>query len=85
MRPDRLLTRILRGDASNIRFNDLVQLLEILGFRQVGGRGSHRVFAHPAVVELVNLQEDGGQAKRYQVRQIATLVHRYDLKLEGIE
>jgi hypothetical protein len=43
------------------------------------------VFAHPAVVELVNLQEDGGQAKRYQVRQIATLVHRYDLKLEGIE
>jgi predicted RNase H-like HicB family nuclease/predicted RNA binding protein YcfA (HicA-like mRNA interferase family) len=60
MKPDRLLARILRGDAGNVRFADLVQLLEALGFRQVGGRGSHRVFVHPAVVELVNLQEDCG-------------------------
>lgn len=64
MKPDRLLARILRGDASNVRFDDIVQLLDALGFRRVAGRGSHRVFAHPAVVELVNLQEDGGQAKR---------------------
>lgn len=32
--------------------------------------------------ELVNLQVERGQAKRYQVRQVARLVRRYDLPLE---
>jgi hypothetical protein len=51
-------------------------------FREVGGRGSHRVFAHPDVAELVNLQVERGQAKRYQVRQVVGLVRRYNLSLE---
>jgi len=34
------------------------------------------------MTEIVNLQEDGGQAKPYQVRQIGTLIRRYDLNLE---
>lgn len=76
---------MLRGDVANVAFSDLVHLVEALGFREVGGRGSHRVFAHPEVQELINLQADGGQAKRYQVRQVATLVRRYALKLEGVE
>jgi len=42
-----------------------------------------RVFAHPAVAELINLQAEAGQAKRYQVRQVASLIRRYDLRLEG--
>ena len=63
-------------------FDGLVTLLEALGFREIGGRGSHRVSARPAIRELVNLQEEKGQAKRYQVRQVATLVRRYDLTLE---
>ncbi|MDQ3274769.1 MAG: type II toxin-antitoxin system HicA family toxin [Actinomycetota bacterium] len=83
MKPDRLLARITRGDVGNVGFGDLVHLLEALGFRQVGGRGSHRVFTHPAVVELVNLQDDTGQAKMYQVRQVAGLIRRYDLRVEG--
>ncbi|MGH3782622.1 MAG: hypothetical protein ACRDRO_18870 [Pseudonocardiaceae bacterium] len=41
------------------------------------------MFAHPAVTELINLQEESGQAKRYQVRQVAGLIRRYDLRLEG--
>jgi len=32
--------------------------------------------------ERVNPQTEKGQAKRYQVRQVATLVRRYDLRLE---
>lgn len=82
VKPDRLLTRVARGDLGNVAFSDLVRLIEALGFRHVGGRGSHVVFAHPAVAELVNLQVEGGQAKRYQVRQVAALVRRYDLRLE---
>lgn len=63
-------------------FDDLVRFVQALGFREVGGKGSHRVFAHPDVVELVNLQAERGQAKRYQVRQVTGLVRRYDLSLE---
>lgn len=51
-------------------------------FREVGGRGSHRVFAHPNVPGLVNLQVERGQAKRYQVRRVVGLVRRYGLSLE---
>jgi predicted RNA binding protein YcfA (HicA-like mRNA interferase family) len=83
MRPDRLLTRIVRGDVGNVDLADLMRLLEALGFTQIGGRGSHRVFARTGVTEYVNIQDDGGgQAKRYQVRQVVTLIRRYDLHLE---
>lgn len=82
MKPRRLLTRVLGGDVGNVAFDDLLRLVEALGFHQVGGRGSHRVFARPGVTELVNLQDDGGQAKRYQVRQVAALIRQYSLDLE---
>lgn len=82
MRPSRLLERIVAGDVANVSFADLVRLVLALGFQEVGGRGSHRVFARSGMPELVNLQEEKGQAKRYQVRQIVTLVRRYDLHVE---
>ncbi len=82
VKPDLLLVRIRRGDITNVTFDDLVRLVQALGFREVGGKGSHRVFAHPDVVELVNLQAERGQAERYQVSQVAGLVRRYDLSLE---
>lgn len=62
-----LLRRILRGDVDDVAFADLVRLLRALGFREVGGRGSHRIFARPGMAEQVNLQEEKGDAKRYQV------------------
>lgn len=65
-----------------VDFADLVKLVEALGFQEVGGRASHRVFGRVGVTELVNLQEEKGQAKRYQVRQIGALVRRYDLRVE---
>ena len=82
MRPERLLERILRGEVANVDFGDLVRLVEALGFLEIGGRGSHRVFGRDDVQELINLQDDHGEAKRYQVRQLTTLVRKYDLRLE---
>jgi hypothetical protein len=40
------------------------------------------VFARTDIVELVNLQQERGEAKRYQVRQLTTLIRKYDLRLE---
>jgi predicted RNA binding protein YcfA (HicA-like mRNA interferase family) len=82
MKPARLLARILAGNVTNISFSELIGLLVALGFTEIGGKGSHRIFARPGVVELVNIQEDGRQAKPYQVRQIAALVRRYSFDLE---
>jgi hypothetical protein len=82
VKPARLLARILAGKVANIAFSDVIGLLAALRFREIGGKGSHRIFARSGVPELVNLQEDGRQAKPYQVRQIAALVRRYSLELE---
>ena len=58
-------------------------MLRALGFDETGGRGSHRVFTRPGVAELINLQDSDGQAKPYQVRQVAAVVRQYNLDLEG--
>ena len=81
MRPAKLFRRIGNGNLANIAFRDFTRLLAHLGFRRVRVAGSHQVFGHPAVPELVNLQDVAGTAKPYQVRQVWTLVQRYNLKL----
>ncbi len=82
VRTVKLLNRIGGGAVTNVSFPDLVVLLEALGFQEVGGRGSHRVFTRLGVIEILTLQEVRGQAKPYQVRQVAAVVRRYNLQLE---
>lgn len=82
MDPTRLLARVARGDLANVSFTDMRRLVEAFGFELRRTSGSHHVFIHPDVRELVNLQEVRGQAKPYQVRQFLRLVERYALSLE---
>ena len=77
----RLLLRILNG-SRNVAFADMVNLAEGFGFRLSRVSGSHHIFTHPGIPELLNLQEVGGQAKPYQVRQFLKLVERHRLRLE---
>ena len=81
MNKRRLLNRILSG-STNVQFRDMVGLVTGFGFRESRVEGSHNIFVHPEVTELVNLQEVGGEAKPYQVRQFLKLVEKYDLRLE---
>ncbi len=81
MNKRKLFKRILRG-ARNVRFADPVALVEAFGFRLSRVSGSHHIFVHPDIPELLNLQEVGGQAKPYQIRQWLRLVERYNLRLE---
>jgi hypothetical protein len=82
MDPRRLLARLARGDVANVSYTDLRQLVELFGFELRRTSGSHHIFAHPDVPELLNLQQVRGQAKPYQVRQFLRLVERYALRLE---
>ena len=77
----KILAKILSG-SKNIAFSDFILLVEGFGFRLSRVSGSHHIFVHAKVKELVNLQEVGGQIKPYQVRQFMNLVERYDLNLE---
>jgi predicted RNA binding protein YcfA (HicA-like mRNA interferase family) len=76
----KLLEKIL-ANTKNVRFDDLVLLVEAFGFRLSRVSGSHHIFTHPKVPELVNLQNKKGKAKPYQVRQFLTLVEQYNLHL----
>jgi predicted RNA binding protein YcfA (HicA-like mRNA interferase family) len=77
----KLLTKVLAG-SKNIAFSDFVLLVEGFGFRLSRVNGSHHIFVHKDIPELVNLQNVNGQVKPYQVRQFMELVERYNLHLE---
>jgi len=77
----KILAKVLAG-SKNIAFNDFVLLVEGFGFRLSRVSGSHHIFIHPAVRELVNLQNVKGQVKPYQIRQFMELTERYALSLE---
>lgn len=76
----KLLAKIL-ASPNNVRFGDLCRLVEAFGFRLARVSGGHHIYLHPAVPELVNLQDVYGQAKPYQVRQFLRLVERHNLAL----
>lgn len=84
MKPRKILEKILAG-SRNVRFADMQRLLEAFGFTLARTSGSHHIFAHPDVPELVNLQEVGGEAKPYQIRQFLKLIEEYNIALEDDE
>ena len=82
MNRKRLLRRLSQGALRNVRFADLIDLVEGFGFRLARVKGSHHIFTHPSIPGLINLQEVDGEAKPYQIRQLLRLVERYNLRLE---
>ena len=83
MKPEKLLRRLRRGDLANVRYSDFERLIQMFGFKLLRSSGSHRIFSHPDVQELLNLQDVRGVVKPYQVRQFLRLVECYDVKLES--
>ena len=78
-RLEKLLVRVLSGNAdAGIRFTELCGLLERLGFAH-RVRGSHHVFRRHGVPKLINLQEESGAAKPYQLRQVRRILIRHGL------
>jgi hypothetical protein len=45
-------------------------------------RGSHNIYGHPQVSELVNVQNVKGEVKPYQAKQFLRLVERNNIKME---
>jgi predicted RNA binding protein YcfA (HicA-like mRNA interferase family) len=69
-----MLLQVLNGASdANIGFDELCGLLARLGF-QCRVRGSHHIFFKSGVVDRINLQRDGHNAKPYQVRQVRRII-----------
>ena len=75
----KLLDRILRGTSDkNIEFGPLCDLLKRMGFAD-RVRGDHHIFSKEGVVEILNLQPRGHEAKAYQVKQVREMILQYKL------
>jgi len=53
------------------KVRELIADLEAAGFRNRGGKGSHRNFVHPNVIKPVTISgKAGDDAKQYQERAV---------------
>ncbi len=82
-RQEKLLLQILTGHSdANIKFQDLVKLMQRLGFdKRVSG--GHHIFRKEGVLEKINLQKEGNKAKPYQVRQVRNIILKYKLGVKS--
>lgn len=78
MNKRKLLQRALSG-SKNLRFSEAVSLVEAFGFRLSRISGSHHIFVHPELSQLINIQNVKGKAKPYHIRQLLDLIERYNL------
>lgn len=78
-RYEKLLLTVLsvRSD-TNIELDELRRLLTRLGFVE-RIRGSHHIFRKSGIEERPNLQNTGGKAKPYQVKQVREIIIKYKL------
>jgi predicted RNA binding protein YcfA (HicA-like mRNA interferase family) len=79
--PKKLLQKLAQGHFRNVPFPDLKKLIKSFGFLLARRSGSHHIFYHPEIPEMINLQEVKGEAKPYQIRQFLRLVEKYNIKL----
>ena len=79
----RKLLEKLTNSQKNVRYSDFVALIEAFGFEYDRTKGSHTMYKHMGVPKIMNIQDDKGQAKPYQIRQLLDMVKNYNLKLEG--
>ena len=82
MKVSRKIADLMRNEPANIRFADLKRICEAhFGKpRQMGT--SHLIFKTPWQGDpRINIQEDKGEAKAYQVRQVLLAID----KLEGMQ
>lgn len=82
---EKLLQRV-QNNPNNVRFGDFCTLLEYFDFVLQRTRGSHHLYQHPDLDEVMNIQpKKDSKAKGYQVRQFLKLVEEHDLKLDAPE
>ena len=82
MRVSRKIVDQMRNEPANIRFADLKRVCEVHFGKPRQTGTSHLIFKTPWSGDpRINIQEDKGKAKAYQVRQVLLAID----KLEGMQ
>lgn len=72
----KLLARI-RGNPTQVRFEEACKCAGLLGFVKKGGAGSHCTFVKPGETRLLNFQNRDGFIPNYQAKQLALMIDKY--------
>ena len=83
MKSHKLLLKLLAGDMQNVKFKDFQKLVEEFGFVLSRISGSHHIYTHGEIQDIINLQNVKGYAKPYQIRQALKLAEIHNLTLES--
>jgi len=66
----------------NLTFKELCALAEYAGFVFRNQSGSHKIFKHPTIKKIMNLQpnkSDKSKAKKYQIKQLVDIIEDFNL------
>jgi len=79
MTPHKKILDQMRREPASVRFNDLLTLCEAYFGKPRQSGGSHAIFKTPWVGDpRINIQNDRGQAKTYQVRQVLLAIDKLE-------
>jgi len=76
-RLEKLLIRFRAG--SELSFAELQTILRVYGFQLDRVSGSHHIYVHPSARRPISVQPDGKSAKRYQIKQLRTMIDEFRL------
>lgn len=71
-----------RQNSQHVSYAEFAKSGYRLGFAE-RIKGSHHIFSHPDIEEILNLQPRGSLAKPYQVKQVRKVIIRYKLVPES--
>ncbi len=76
-----MIIKKMISNTKNISFSDLVYCIKLFGFKLDRIKGSHHIFIHSEIKELINIQNVKGKAKPYQIKQFLKIIEKYNLKV----
>lgn len=77
------ILQLAKRNPAGLKFSDLHKLAMSFGFTLHRRKGSHHVYTHDDIRQILNFQSDKGMAKAYQVRQLLACAEQNELSLEG--
>ena len=81
MNNKKFLAKILLNQ-KNVKFADFVKLISSFGFKLDRVNGSHHIFVHDDIDEIINIQNVKGEAKPYQIKQFLKIIELNNLELK---
>ena len=86
VKKQKIYQRIVNNQ-KNVKFNQLISVVEAFGFILDRIKGSHHTYKHPEVTDAFLALQPGksGDAKPYQIKQFLSLVEEYNLRMKGTE